>query len=665
MKITAKLAYSQLKEQRSRTIWTLLVIALSTALTVAVSSFVVSGNQMIKGFLGENYGEYGKSYEAMLRVPAVIFGLLIMGMSITVITNVFRISAQDRMNQFGILKCVGATGKQIKQTVMYESIFLCIVGIPAGICLGLLLAFIGIRATNSFLDDFNALVRIMVTKITLSLDFVFSIKAVLLSAVFSFLTVMYSAWRPAHKAAKVSAIDSIQGRGEIKVKEKSLHDNPFVKKFFGFEGVLADRNIKRNRRNFRATVVSLSVGVILFVSLGGLRSIAKGMEDFMTPETEHNTVVEYSSDYDGQTNTKTGREARISRHPIDGKCGENIKKILEKYDTDEILGTGSDMDTYAVTLPKSLVTSDMQKAVKEQKTQYTLPVEILVMDDKNYEKMCKDAGIEPGGYILLNHYWYNDSGYKKDIEPFSSELKQLELEKADGSKDTVKVDGMLTKEQIPKDLFGPGVHPVRLVVKDAKVRMYSWYVSPKKEDGFREYAEKEIKKAFPAKSGGESSYEIDGFRTRVYRVDDYMKVLNIAISLAVVLIYSFTFLLMLIGLTNVISTLSTNVRMRSREFAVLKSVGMTTESLKKMLNFESILCSLKALLIGLPVGIGITILVNNPVRELYPIPYELPYMSILFSILAVFLITLVTTRYAAYRLRNQNIIESIRAESGK
>ena len=144
-----------------------------------------------------------------------------------------------------------------------------------------------------------------------------------------------------------------------------------------------------------------------------------------------------------------------------------------------------------------------------------------------------------------------------------------------------------------------------------------------------------------------------------------MKVLNIAISLAVVLIYSFTFLLMLIGLTNVISTLSTNVRMRSREFAVLKSVGMTTESLKKMLNFESILCSLKALLIGLPVGIGITILVNNPVRELYPIPYELPYMSILFSILAVFLITLVTTRYAAYRLRNQNIIESIRAESGK
>lgn len=180
-------------------------------------------------------------------------------------------------------------------------------------------------------------------------------------------------------------------------------------------------------------------------------------------------------------------------------------------------------------------------------------------------------------------------------------------------------------------------NPVRLIVPKAQVGSYSWYCTPSDIEGFIDYANKILEDVFPTNT--ESPYMEEGFNTRVYKTNDYAKVMNIAIVLAIVFMHCFVVLLILIGLTNVISTLSTNVMMRSREFAVLKSVGMTPESLKRMLNFESIL--------------------------LFPVPYRMPWLAACLCVTAVFLITWSTTRYAAHRLEKQNLIETIRAESGK
>ncbi|MEG2138887.1 MAG: FtsX-like permease family protein, partial [Oscillospiraceae bacterium] len=163
----------------------------------------------------------------------------------------------------------------------------------------------------------------------------------------------------------------------------------------------------------------------------------------------------------------------------------------------------------------------------------------------------------------------------------------------------------------------------------------------------------------------DADYMEEGFSVRVYKIDDYIKVMNIAILLVSVFMYSFVILLMLIGFTNVISTMSTNVLMRAREFAVLQSVGMTPKGIKRMLSLESILCSIKALLIGLPIGIVITYLINLPIRTMYPIPYEFPLMPILLCSMGVLAITLGTTICASHKLRKQNIIETIRTQSGR
>lgn len=661
MKITAKLAYSQLKINRSRTIWTLLAIALSTALTTTVCSFVASGNAMLVNFLGEDYGVYGSAYITLLLIPAVIFGVLIVAMSVTVISNVFRISAQERVMQFGIMKCTGATQKQILDTVMYESIWLCVIGIPVGICVGTLLFFCGIGVINQSLADLSALAHMMIKEIDLSLHFVFSWQALLVSSFLSFLIVMYSAWRPAHKAARISAIECIHGAGEIKVEKKQLRENKLVRKCFGFEGVLADKNLKRNRKNFRATVVSLSVGVILFVSLGGLSSQADALEACMDLDLDETVIADYASNYASEEEQERGIPYA---RPIDSKVGEAITQKLETYGNINIWGMGNDMDSYHTVLGEQEISDEMKSVyVSETGKNNEFPVEIVVLDQENYEKLCKKANVAVGSNILLNYYSYNDFGKKVELEPFTDDLKEIELMKLDGSTQKLPIDGKITEEEMPKELFYFNFNPVRIVVEQASVRGFSWYSAPDNMEDFMDYSNQVLAEAFPSEHN--ESYVEEGFSVRVYKVDEYVKVMNIAISLVSVFMYGFVVLLMLIGLTNVISTLSTNVFMRAKEFAVLKSVGMTPESLKRMLNYESILCSLKAFVYGLPVGIAVTILVNLPIRMMFPIPYSVPWVSILLCLLVVFFITLGTTRYAAHKLQNQNIIESIRAESGR
>lgn len=665
MRITAKLAYSQLKINRSRTIGALIAITLATALITAVCSFVASGNAMLVSFLGVNYGEYGNSYVALLFIPAILFGIIILSMAIIVISNVFRVSAGERVMQFGVLKCVGATKKQITDTVMYESILLSAIGIPLGILAGMLLTFVGIGVANHFLDDLNSLVYIMINEITLSLSFVVSWKALLLSAAVCFLTVLLSAWLPAHKAAKASAFDCIRGTGEIKIDRKQVRANPLIERIFGIEGMLAAKNIKRNRRNFRSTLIALAAGVILFVSLGELSGQANAIQAYIRPDIDQTVLTEYTSAHDNRMNEATGKKETVYIHPISSELGNTITQKLEEFGNTMIFGIGNDLDTYEAILPGEHISAAMQSVLEasEQLNKPELPVEMIVLDDTHYAALCEKAGVPLGSTILLNHYSYNDNGTKLDLVPFSPQMKAVTLVKADGSSSEMSIQGILTQAEMPKELFYPNTNPVRLIVPQAEVRSYSWYSAPSDVAGFITYANEVMAQTFPENT--DASYMESGFNTRVYKMDDYMKVMNIAIVLASIFMYSFVVLLMLIGFTNVISTMSTNVRMRSREFAILQSVGMTAAGLKQMLNLESVLCSMKALMYGLPVGIIVSIFINLPIRSMFPIPYALPWLAIVLCVLAVFLITWSTTRYAAHRLQKQNIIETIRSESGR
>ncbi|MBQ6787887.1 MAG: ABC transporter permease [Lachnospiraceae bacterium] len=662
MRITAKLALNQIKRNRYRTLGAISAIILSTALTTAVFCFITSGNTMLVSFLGEGYGEYGGAYQSLLLVPAIVLGLLIFVMSVTVISNVFQSSANQRINEFGILKCVGGTTKQIRETVIYESIWLSIVGIPLGLVVGLGVGFLGVQITADFISELNDLQQsIIMRPISVSLSFNVTPIAFLCSAILSFFTVLYSAYKPAKKAGKITALSCIRGFGEVRMKDMKIKNRMWIRKSFGFEGILADRNLARNKTSFKPTIRALAIGILLILSAGSLLEQARQMQEYMDPGTR-DIMMDYASSRIYRMNEVTGKEEEIILKPIHSSEAELVTQRLLEYGDIQIKGIGYDNCTYHAIISKDYLLSEMIEALGEDFGQEVeLDVELMVLDKNNYAKVCEAAGVPEGSNILLNYYKYNDNGYMKHIVPFSESIEELSLQKANGEITMFSVDGFLPEEQVPSYVTALNEKPIRLIVPEAEVRFYDWFCHPEDEAAYTQHARMVSEEFFPTYT--DDSYVEEGFTVRISREDTMVKVLNIAIVIAEIIIYGFVALLLLIGLVSVISTLSNNVMIRAREFAILKSVGMTTKGLKKMLICESVICTLRAVVWGVPLGILIPYVLNLAIRKVVPIIYEIPWLLLITSVGIIFFLILSVTFGAIHKLKKQNLIESIRMKT--
>ncbi len=664
MNIKAKLAFSQIKINRMRSFWAVAGIALSNALLVTVCTFVASTLAMLDGEIGgaSNQDEVFGAYFSIAIVPAVLITLLIAVMTKIVISNVFKVSAMQKTSEFGILKCVGATKNQIKQIVLYEGVFLSLIGIPIGIILGILLSYAGVSGANLLLNDINALAHIMINEISFYLIYTLSPLGILISSLICFVIVIYSAMKPAKKASSISAIDSIRGTYVVKVKKKKIYLSKVINKVFGFEGELAYKNLKRNSTNFKATLISLTIGVTLFISLGGLYMQADTFLEFIKLPYEQTYIVQYSSARTREINEATGWEESIYAKPIDSSIGLEIGEKLKAYEGVEIFGEGIDNLTYRAILSGQFLTNDMKNLESENLVgvEYVLDASISTLDDNSYKKLCDKLGVEVGSNILINTAGYNDNGHEAWIVPYEETLNEVMLKKADGTIKTFEIGGMLYRNDLPQELDYINVASLRLIVPQAEVRDYTWQLTPIDEEGFKEYADKLLEEYFPTQKSGE--YMEEGFSTRVFRTDEYSQVMNIAVYIFLIAISALAVLLMLIGFTNIASTLISNVFMRADEFAVLQSLGMTKEGISKMLMLESFLCTSRALFLGSILGVGITYAINVPIRRMYPVLFEIPLVSILVCVILVLGITMSITKLAVNKFSRGNIIETIRSK---
>ncbi len=669
MRITSQLAYKQLKLTRGRSISLILAIVFSTALTTTVSHFVVSGNQMLIHFLGTSYGDYKGAYLALLLIPAALLSVLIIAMSIVVISNVFKVSTKERIEQFGILKSIGATKEQILETVIFESIWVSLIGIPIGLGLGILLAQLTIHVTGYFLEELNQLTQIMINQFEFSFSFVFSFKAILFSALLSFVTVIFSAWLPARQVSKQSAVESIRGQVNSSTYEKKRRNKKWGEKvaFWGPEAMMASKNMERSRKQFKATTIAMSIGIILLISLSQLTYLGNSIEAYMKNDAPENMIVDYVSARKTITTGKNHEQETVIKSPLNSQQGNIIANELSQLSETPVFGMGNDMETYKTHLSQDQLSKEMQVYLNETEklSINKLDVEIITIDELHYDSLCKTLNIPQGSNILINDYEYNDFGKLVNLEPYGENINQMTLFKADGSEKQIAIQGILNRDQMMPQLFYPNKGTVRIIVPQAMVRAYTWYALIEDDyiSDFTQKANGIMDTHFHESEG--SDYMASGFSTRVYQIDDYMKVMNIAVMIASVLLYSFSAVLLLIGFTNVVTTLSTNVLMRAKEFAILKSIGMTPESLKKMINIESLLCSLKALAYGIPMGLLLSYLIQLPVRLLLPIAYRIPWMTLLICSVGILVMTRTITTFAIKRLKKQNIIETIRAQSGK
>lgn len=594
------------------------------------------------------YGEstYGNVMSSMGGMMIIMLSLVSIG-CIIVIYNSFAISVMERKKEFGLLSSIGATKKQIKKSVFYEAL---VVGV-IGIILGILGAYIGIGTVILII---NKLISDMLEyKLYLVTNYLF----IIIPVIFMIIVIGVSAFIPSRRASKVSPIEAIRQNDDIKINKKKIRTSKLVLKLFGIEGEIALKNIKRNKKKYRVTIVSLFISIVLFISFSSYMNYTLNTASSVMGEVPY----DYRISYFGDDNNK--------------EALDKINEIVKSSDVKEyvsysvgnlsIIGNYTYSDEY-LDFYKSAYDDDGIKALNNLKYQ---SIYILVLDDNSYNKYKKLIGLDKDSVILLNRFkgvsYGNNKRVNYDIPVINSgdiNIKICNFDDNDEDVDTTKycnknIDNIfVTNKSFDLIEEFSYMDDFKLIVNKKLYDSIS--------DGGADFTQFNII-SDNTNNIDKLTKELDKYNNVNYiNIKESMKQTNNLILVVKILMYGFISLVTLIGVTSVFNTISTSMALRKREFAVLRSIGLTRGGFNKMLFFESLFFGMKSLIFALPVSIGVTILIHYSLADMVSIStIIIPWKAIIISIVSVFIIVLLTMMYSSSKIKKHNIIEQIREEN--
>lgn len=594
------------------------------------------------------YGEstYGNVMSSMGGMMIIMLSLVSIG-CIIVIYNSFAISVMERKKEFGLLSSIGATKKQIKKSVFYEAL---VVGV-IGIILGILGAYIGIGTVILIIN--NLISDMLEYKLYLVTNYLF----IIIPVIFMIIVIGVSAFIPSRRASKVSPIEAIRQNDDIKINKKKIRTSKLVLKLFGIEGEIALKNIKRNKKKYRVTIVSLFISIVLFISFSSYMNYTLNTASSVMGEVPY----DYRISYFGDDNNK--------------EALDKINEIVKSSDVKEyvsysvgnlsIIGNYTYSDEY-LDFYKSAYDDDGIKALNNLKYQ---SIYILVLDDNSYNKYKKLIGLDKDSVILLNRFkgvsYGNNKRVNYDIPVINSgdiNIKICNFDDNDEDVDTTKycnknIDNIfVTNKSFDLIEEFSYMDDFKLIVNKKLYDSIS--------DGGADFTQFNII-SDNTNNIDKLTKELDKYNNVNYiNIKESMKQTNNLILVVKILMYGFISLVTLIGVTSVFNTISTSMALRKREFAVLRSIGLTRGGFNKMLFFESLFFGMKSLIFALPVSIGVTILIHYSLADMVSIStIIIPWKAIIISIVSVFIIVLLTMMYSSSKIKKHNIIEQIREEN--
>lgn len=635
------------------------------------------------------------SFKALFTVAAVV-ALIIILTSVYCIKNSFNISITEKIRQYGMLASVGATRRQIKSSVKTEAAMLGVVGIPVGTMSGILASLILVKVVNVLSAGW----------LNFALSFHTSLPALILAVIMSIATIYFSATGSARRAAKVTPLEAIRNTKEIKIKSAKLKTPAIIGRIWGIGGVISYKNIKRNNKKYRTTVTSIVICSVTFIVISYFMSMAFSRVGMSYASTDYNIGINMSCKKDLDI--------------------EKLSKLLSGIEgaEDYLVGAGYyfDVDKPEYTKEYGEYCGQLYDDSEDVSQEFL----ITVLDDKSYDKYASDAGIKnaAAGAILVNKgtfdvYNENSSKYvKKEMELYkykagdtiecgynvyddaSSDDNAAEGDTESSTDDNNAVEGDTesgTEDNsgyVDEETINNGVRKtvdVTIAGVTDKVPIgyngnsnttllfmnqkgfeslwadgksgnefkpghasYSAYVVAENADEYQDTFEKETE--------GNTEYSQISFY--VSNLDKEMRDEKSLFTLLGVFAYGLIVVIALIGITNIINTLSTGMELRSREFATLRSIGMTDKQFAGMVRLESVFISVKALVIGVPLGILISYLLCVMMNRMDDaIIYEPPYKAIILCIVVVIMLIYAIMKLSMTKLRHNNIIETIKNEN--
>ena len=563
-------------------------------------------------------------------LSAIIMTVIVVG-SVSLIYNAFAISVSERSRHLGMLSSVGATKKQKRNSVFFEGLVIALLSIPLGLITGLA----GIAGTFYFINPliegafgFTGNLSVIVTPMSL----------IIASAV-SLVTIFISTYIPAKRASKVSAIDAIRQTMDVKTTSKKLRTSRLVRKIFGIEAEFGLKNLKRNKRRYSVVVFSLVVSIVLFLTVS-----------FFTDQIKTTTDQRQSGfNYDIEL-VSLVRDGEKS--PFTEQFVNSVSSMEEVTDTSLI---------HEVSLETTLNEEQMSS---EDYDSFSY-LKLHVLDRENLQAYADEIGLDISKLvsddhatgIIINHKGTTDESSAIAIKPGQSIEVVYDDWEADIQTVLGDIEVVALTDQLPMGVQIGYQGEIKMVVSEETLNhlnknnqilenRYAFYLSSTDPLATHEKLEN-IKTS--------DMYLYNHYKSRQ---EDELNLLLIS-----VFIYGFITLITAISIANIFNTISTSISLRKQEFAMLKSVGMTPKGFNKMINYESIFYGIKALLYGLPISLAVMYLIYLAMDVSFAYPFEIPWLTILYTFIAVFIIVGSAMLYSGSKVKKENIIDGLKQEN--
>lgn len=547
------------------------------------------------------------SNKMQMEILAVLLIAIIVVVSALLIRNSFQISVSDRTKEFGMLASIGASKKQLKKSVKFEGVVYALIGIPIGVLLGVAIVYLGILILNNVLVDTTLGYH-------LNLEFAISIPVIIISALLAISIIYISSRKPAKIASQISPMEAIRQNNDI-VSEKKIKTSKIINKIWETEGVIASKNIKRNKKRYRTTLISICICILLLIVVSSTINYIYQIITDMYPEN-YNIAVGFIG---GISEINNDEQVNYFKQ---------IKELnnIEQYSTymyyNGIIKKDKDvLSDYAYSLNKNI------------------NIIVLACEGNVYQNYLNEFGItklDDNQGILVNKFndnYYEEKKYNltklKDGDNIEVNIAGKDYEfnlKKVTDVDPILAMMSLDYETKTTNTFGVLILPIESLYGENinNTDITNSKIVIKSNDA--NTLEKDIFKILDIKNMTLTNYD---------RQAEESRKITIIIS---VFLYGLLTILTLIGISNIYNTITTSMNLRINEFKTLRAVGATKKQFYKMINYESILYSIKSLIIGIPLGLILSYLIYILLlEENYIISYYFPIMPIICVIILVFL----------------------------
>ena len=572
---------------------------------------------------------------------AFIMGIVLVS-SVFVIRNGFAISITERLKQYGMLSSIGATKKQIKKSVYFEGFILGIIGIPLGILSGIFAIYILVNVVNYILKDY-------VSRGTL-LTYGMSWSAIVISIIVSVVTIWLSFRRSAKKASKITPIEAIRSSEDVKLKAKKIKCPKIITKIFKTGGEIAYKNLKRSKKKYRTTVISIIVSIVIFISISSFIQYGFKMSEAYYTEMNYNYMVFMQENEDNKEELKKYKILEdISKLPDAGEYSINKSNVLT-MNMDE--KHKAELTEYGKEIKERFYNEENGVRIDE--------INVISLSKEAYERYVSKLGgdyekYKNGAILIDKNINTNNDGKKIQGNIYTWKKGDIITGKINDTQCNIEI--LAKTEEIPAGvniLYNPDAFIIVSEDFINKVGYKSIALYSNSNDAYK--LDEEIKQY-------KQENNITDNTIQTFNMEESARAENAIVLVISIFLYGFIGVITLIGITNIFNTITTNMNLRKKEFAMLKSIGMTKKEFNRMIRLESIFYGLKSLIIGIPIGIILSYGMYTVFRNNMEMEYILPYKSIVISIVFVAVIIGIIMKYSMSKINKQNVIETIRNDN--